>query len=942
MSFSLQLSDVIKDLCARAGIDPAFVDTTGLQGFGVNAPSYKYTPGLGTITNLRVRLFGPNRDQVLFIDSGSASKSTPIDAGAGTYSQVTVGGGADNDACLIDADNHVFTGGNNTHDQGAFVATGVNQGPRDLDWRPMDFTGNNVRAHIFNISDDATHKWIASGGNGIPGVQCAIIWGIRDFSVNSAFDGTFGGHTWGATLCEPVSSSNGVIKWISGRNGDGAMIVLAQLASGAFHLSVNTPPGSGATVQATTTVITAAGAPVTPACMVFDDASNCVIFLMSDGSLQKWSVSSTPTLVATATAPVSGIDIAKSAIAMFRATGQRQSGCTHTDAAFFLWYTNASGHAALAKISNGLVLVDVFDLDAQVPPVPMGNTIGIADMDFNVANNEVFISLASGADEGNAQSIWLRTPVQQVAGYVITNQSEAKAALQNLMAAFFIDCVESDFKLKFVTRGVNAAIVNIPESDLGLEQDSAALTESTSQEQDMPREVSVLFVDPSIDWQQNKAHKHRHRRGIHTKQAITMQLPMVLTPDQARAIAERALYLAYLEGKPFDINLWRAAYLPLDPTDLVTFVYGGVTFQVRIAQNAIGVDFSSQIKTVSEDANNYIAKPAAGTSQAIVPVAPLPPAPTVLFLYDLPYLTDADAVADRSHTGFYIGTSSPVSTWPGCILYKSTDGTNYDAFGSSATLVAYGQVVGTLPDPPALYQWDNTTILTVQMTVGTLTGTTDTAVLNGANVLIVGNEVIQYVNAVQTAPGTFVLTRLLRGRRNTEWAAYGHAASETVVDPTQGFQRVDAPLSLIGITRNYKAVTVGDDISTATAKALTLVPNDLKPASPVQIYGTRAVGDLTIGWTRRTRYAGDWLNNTGSVPLNEDSETYQIDIMNGVTVVRTINWTPGTYDSNGNPTALYTAAQQTTDFGSPQATVTVNIYQISAQIGRGFSGKATV
>ena len=36
-------------------------------------------------------------------------------------------------------------------------------------------------------------------------------------------------------------------------------------------------------------------------------------------------------------------------------------------------------------------------------------------------------------------------------------------------------------------------------------------------------------------------------------------------------------------------------------------------------------------------------------------------------------------------------------------------------------------------------------------------------------------------------------------------------------------------------------------------------------------------------------------------------------------------------------TASYTAAQQTTDFGSTQSTIYFKVYQVSAQVGRGYA-----
>ncbi|MET0155564.1 MAG: hypothetical protein ABW189_05615 [Rickettsiales bacterium] len=70
-------------------------------------------------------------------------------------------------------------------------------------------------------------------------------------------------------------------------------------------------------------------------------------------------------------------------------------------------------------------------------------------------------------------------------------------------------------------------------------------------------------------------------------------------------------------------------------------------------------------------------------------------------------------------------------------------------------------------------------------------------------------------------------------------------------------------------------------------------------------------GNLTITWIRRTRIGGEWADGADA-PLSEETEAYEIDIMDG--------------------------ADQTADFGSPQASVDVVVYQLSALVGRGRRG----
>jgi hypothetical protein len=107
----------------------------------------------------------------------------------------------------------------------------------------------------------------------------------------------------------------------------------------------------------------------------------------------------------------------------------------------------------------------------------------------------------------------------------------------------------------------------------------------------------------------------------------------------------------------------------------------------------------------------------------------------------------------------------------------------------------------------------------------------------------------------------------------------------------------------------------------------------LRPLSPAHVRGVRTGGDLALSWIRRTRIAGDAWEQV-EVPLGEESEAYAVDVMDGATVKRTIESTV--------PGATYTAAQQTVDFGAPQAAVTVRVHQLSQTYGRGAATEAVV
>lgn len=73
------------------------------------------------------------------------------------------------------------------------------------------------------------------------------------------------------------------------------------------------------------------------------------------------------------------------------------------------------------------------------------------------------------------------------------------------------------------------------------------------------------------------------------------------------------------------------------------------------------------------------------------------------------------------------------------------------------------------------------------------------------------------------------------------------------------------------------------------------------------------------------------------MPLAEDLESYDVQILDAATVKRTL--------SSGATSVVYTAAQQTTDWGAPLGpgqTLAIRIYQLSNRLGRGTPATLTL
>ena len=92
-----------------------------------------------------------------------------------------------------------------------------------------------------------------------------------------------------------------------------------------------------------------------------------------------------------------------------------------------------------------------------------------------------------------------------------------------------------------------------------------------------------------------------------------------------------------------------------------------------------------------------------------------------------------------------------------------------------------------------------------------------------------------------------------------------------------------------------------------------------------------------IAWTRRSRSlaADSWT--AAAVPLGEESEAYEVEILDGIAVLRTL--------AASTTSVTYTAAQQLADFGAllgPGDTLDLRIFQLSALVGRGAPATVTL
>ena len=601
--------------------------------------------------------------------------------------------------------------------------------------------------------------------------------------------------------------------------------------------------------------------------------------------------------------------------------------------------TLAANHTILSNTGEGFNVDNVLTSDNTAGAftlyaVPSATlyTPGTADLDTTVSTLCLLSNLAaSDIDVTNLTGV-------AVDGYVVASRGPIRGMIEPLMAAFFFDATESDNKIKFVRRG-GASAVTIPLADLSAQEGNLGSTPdpfdlTRQQEMELPLELNVIYLNSANNYQPSQQSSRRITRNSQTK--ATIQLPIVMSDNKARQVADAMMYSAWQERMPGSFATSRK-YAIYEPTDVVTVVSGNASQVVRLLQKDEGGNGIIRWKCVIEDSTVYT-QAATGAAMTVPDnVVPLI-GPTLFVPLDIALLREVD-----DDFGFYYGLSGAAGGWIGAQLYQSVDsGTSYNAVNdglmlTGLTMGTAAAALGTAGVTASTNEKvDEINTVSVVLTSGTLSTITRNAMLAGGNVFLIGDEIMQAMVCTLTATLTYTLSRLLRGRLGTEWAMGTHLAGDRFIVLDDKLRTLPQTPNDLDQSYYYKPVSVGKTLAGTNALTFTDTAVRKKPVSPWHLSGGRSTAlDLIVEWVRRTRDPDITWNTPTDPPLFETAERYAVDILNGAGLtVRTLEVTA--------QTATYTVAQQTTDFGSAQASIPVTVCQISPEFGRGYTIAGTL
>ncbi|MGZ9713894.1 phage tail protein [Glaciimonas sp. GNP009] len=569
------------------------------------------------------------------------------------------------------------------------------------------------------------------------------------------------------------------------------------------------------------------------------------------------------------------------------------------------------------------------------------NTVYYVSLGHTSAQNELLSTIileeALKSNLLTSADVDVTALTQEVRGYTISSAAAIRSGFDPLIGAWPFDVVQSGYQVVCKPRG-GASVVTIPVARLDARSVSGApgvqITNSREMDSVLPSKVALKYFDSDREY--NTGEQYAERLNTQSVNVAAMDLPIVLSADEAAQKAEILLYMYWLERYDVSFSL-PPAYAYLEPSDIITIAAADASYELRLTQINYTSDGRLECLAKFHSAAVYTSTASGGvgasTGQALTLAGP-----SQYDLLDIPLVKDVFDTA-----GFPVAMSGYLPGWVGGILMRSDDSgqtwTQVQGFSKPGGTIGYASNSLSAHNGLLIDKWS-----TLRAVIRpSLFSVTELQMLNGANHFAYGVdgrwEIIAAQNCILQADGTYSLTDLLRGRFGSEWATGLHAINDRLVLlDSANLQFVTSSLNTIGMARTYRAITNGKTIDSDGNRTMTYKGVNLKCLSPVYLNGSRdpASRDWTLTWIRRTRKGGE-LRDFIDAPLSEASESYAIDIFADSsygTVIRKLTALL--------PTVIYDNASQVTDFGIIQATLYIKIYQLSATTGRGSPLTATI
>ena len=514
-----------------------------------------------------------------------------------------------------------------------------------------------------------------------------------------------------------------------------------------------------------------------------------------------------------------------------------------------------------------------------------------------------------------------------VRGYSLADNGSARAGLQPLMLAYGFEALEREGQLVFRMRD-GRTDATISADQLAVGDETAGWIETVRvMEAESAGRVRLNFIEAEGDYEARAVEAiFPDEETVGVSQS---ELALSLTRAEGQRIVERWLAEARVarDGARFTL-----------PPSLGYLGAGDVVKLADGAQQSYRIDRVEQAGAIAIEAVRVepaVYEPSDEAEERITPRSFVVPVPVYSVFLDLPLMSGQEA----PHQPHLAVSATP---WPGSIaVYSSDQDAGYQVNRVIASRSIVGETLSTF-DAARHGVWDRGQPLRVKVSGGALSSVGMGQLLNGANLMAVGDgsaanwELFQFMTATLVAPETYDLSMRLRGQAGTDATQPSSwPAGSTVVLMNGAPKQISLSASERDLARHYRIGPAkrgyNDPSYTHAIKAFAGI--GLRPLSISHLSATlQASGGLDVGWIRRTRIDGDsW--SAYEVPLGELRELYLLRVIVGASVVRELTL--------GVPLWSYPLALQSAD-GVLAQPFEIHVAQISDAFGVGPFARMTV
>jgi Putative phage tail protein len=380
-----------------------------------------------------------------------------------------------------------------------------------------------------------------------------------------------------------------------------------------------------------------------------------------------------------------------------------------------------------------------------------------------------------------------------------------------------------------------------------------------------PRTLTLAHYDPARDYQIGV--QRAARPGAGTREA-RVELPAALDAGAAKTVAERAMARLDVERERRSVALaWDA--LGIVPGARVRI--DGVPGVWRVDRWAL----EAMVVTLECVALSPASAQASASGGRVLGAPDLALGTTILAGFELPPLDGSLASAPR----LAVAAAGTQPGWRSAALLLSSDGVRWDGAGSTALPAVIGEVVVAPGIAPAGIE-DRANRVEVQLAhAGMVLADADVGAMDaGANLAMLGDELIQFAHAEPLGANRWRLSTLWRGRRGSEDAIGTQAAGDRfVLIASDSIRVIDLPDAAVGTLARLMAEGPGDSDGAAEAEAA-ISGASMVPPSPVHLAAMpNEDGGATVRWVRRSRNGWRWIDGADA-PLGEETERYRVTI----------------------------------------------------------------